>query len=149
MAELADIRAGIAANLATLNDPGIEVEEDEFLSMQVSAYSLASPNLPAIMVTGIETVDYKVAFRQGGVTFNAVVQAFVSESTDESPQRILDQLLLGEHSVKTLLETDKTFGVTGLDSFVTVQSGHKVFKLLNSQYLGAEWTVEIILDNDS
>jgi hypothetical protein len=145
MPELADIRAGIAANLATLNDPGLEVETDEFLSLQVSGYSVTSPTLPAIMVTGIEEVDYKVAMQQGGVMFNVIVRAFVSESTDESPQRILDQLLLGEHAVKTLLEADKTFGVEGVDSFVTVQSGHQTFKLLNTQYLGAEWTVQVIL----
>jgi hypothetical protein len=128
VAELASIRAGIAASLATLNTVGLEMVEDEFVALQVSEYSLANPTMPSILVTGIE-----------------VVQAFVGESHDESAQRILDKLLMGENSVQALLSADPTFGGTVSDSFVAGQSGHKVFNLVNSKVLGAEWAVQIIL----
>jgi hypothetical protein len=145
VAELASIRAGIAASLATLNTVGLEMVEDEFVALQVSEYSLANPTMPSILVTGIEAVDYTVAFKREDVTFVASVQAFVGESHDESAQRLLDKLLMGENSVRALLSADPTFGGTVSDSFVSGQSGHKVFNLVNSKVLGAEWAVQIIL----
>jgi hypothetical protein len=67
VAELASIRAGIAASLATLNTVGLEMVEDEFVALQVSEYSLANPTMPSILVTGIEAVDYTVAFKREDV----------------------------------------------------------------------------------
>lgn len=145
MAELEDIRAAVAASLVTLNTTGLEMVDDEFVAVQVLPYSTGSPSLPAVLVTGIEEVDYKVAFRNEDLETIVRVQAFVGDSFDESAQRMLDKLLMGDNSVRALLSVDPTFGGTVQSSFVDVQSGHRVFDLANTKYLGAEWALRVVL----
>lgn len=145
MAELAAIRAGIAASLATLNTVGLEMETDEFRSVQVSAYTLLNPTMPSVLITGISEVEYGVSFGNRDMTCTVDVQAFVGDTHDESAQRMLDMLLVGTNSVRKLLAADSTLGGTVQSAFVATQSGHKVFNLVNTKVLGAEWAVEVVL----
>jgi hypothetical protein len=131
--------------LATLNTVGLEMEPDEFVSVQIGQYSIANPSLPSVLVTGIEDVDYNVAFKKQAVQCNVVVQAFASETHDESGQKILDKLLMGANSVRKLIDADPTLGNSVHNAYVSSQSGHKVFNLVNTKVLGAEWTVQIVL----
>ena len=137
MASLADIRAGIAANLATLQ------------GMNVSAYMQASPTLPMIWVrpSAPDGIEYHRAFADGVENWTMLVQAFVGVSSDIGAQKLLDTLLAssGATSVKAAIESDKTLGGAAQSLIVTTCTGYQEYGRPDgtTTWLGCEWTVVV------
>lgn len=130
----AEIRAGIAANLATIT------------GVQILAYMLASPTPPFIQIYP-GPMAYDAAMARGLDRPVYMIQAAVSTTTDQGAQIMLDQLLeaSGAMSVKAAVESDRTLGgkVGGLR--VTEMSGYKWLVLEgHGMMLGADWTVEVL-----
>jgi hypothetical protein len=133
MATLAAIREGIAANLQALNGDGV----------QVSAYVLANPNLPAVQVLPGE-VAYDQTFARGIDLYTLKVQAIAPLTVDIEAQRQLDDMIDEPDSIKTLLEADKTLGGAANDVHVTDCTGYQVVQLEGrGPTLFCEWTVEV------
>lgn len=135
---LASVRAGLAANLAHLNDAGGWIK--------VSPYQLASPSPPTIQVFPSK-IDYDLANSRGGDVLMFVAQAFVSINFDIQGQVRLDQLLedSGEFSVKEWIESDSTLGGVVDDLRVTENTGYQVYALAGrGPVLGADWVIEIL-----
>lgn len=133
MASLADIRSGIAANLAALD------------GVQVSAYLLANPTPPTCTVYPDEVV-YDRAGARGLDVWSMKVQAFVGVQSDLGAQQLLDEMLAssGTQSVKALVETDKTLGGVAHDTRVTGCSGYRIYPQDGrAAVLGAEWSVDV------
>ena len=137
-ANLAAIRAGLAANLNTLTGaPG---------NVQVSAYMLSNPTPPTLQVMGPDHIDYDLAMQRGVDELAIIVQGFVGAITDIGAQTNLDLWLAGAGglSVKAALESDRTLSGSVDDSYVESASGYKIYQLdSQAQVLGAEWTVRL------
>lgn len=129
----AEIRAGLAANLATVTDT------------QVSAYRLGSPTPPCIEVFPDET-EYDRTMGRGNDTRTFIVRAMVGAANDKGAQVNLDLMLDVDtaRSVRKAIESDKTLGGKVNDLRVIKSSGDRVYALPNQPAaLGCEWTVEI------
>lgn len=135
MADLADIRAAIAAALQTVEGIG-----------QASAYMLSSPSPPCAHVFPAE-VDYDEAMQGGHVALVLTVQAFASLSSDIGAQKILDPWILttgGSGLVKEALEADQTLGGKAYATAVESCSGYQVYVQGDGRaFLGCEWRVVV------
>ncbi len=128
---IADIRAGIAANLATVTDT------------QIVRYQLANPSTPSIAVFPAQT-EYNQAMSRGLDKYTFTVQAIVSVAVDENGQQQLDDFLepSGSTSIRAAVESDRTLGGAVQNLQVTRVSGYTLFGD-SPPVLGAEWTVEV------
>ena len=132
MTLLADIRAGLAANLAALSD------------VQVSAYALSNPTPPCVEIVPAEIV-YDKALRRGLDSYVVTVRVFVGMASDVGAQKRLDLILAssGSGSVKAAIESDPTLGGKCDDLRVRSASGYRVYGA-EGRLLGAEWDVEVM-----
>jgi hypothetical protein len=134
--EIADIRAGLAANLATVAE-----------SRQVSAYRMASPTPPSLVVVGFEEIT-PITFGRGGFEIPMLIQGLAGKSTDKGAQIRLDKWLSpnGDLNVWAAIESDQSLG--GTVSAVTVLrcDGSQFIQLENgTEVLGSTWHVRIDL----
>jgi hypothetical protein len=136
MATIAEIRAGLAANLTTID--GFQVEA-------TGAYMLGAPTPPSIEAFPEES-EYDLTMQRGTDGRNWTVRAFVGLATDIAAQKKLDLLLApsGPMSVKAAVEADRTLGGVIDDLRVTRDTGYRLYQPTPQiQVLGCEWTVEI------
>lgn len=134
MADIADIREGLAANLRAIPE------------LQSSGYLLANPTPPTAEVFPSD-IDYDEAMGRGHDMNVFTVRVFVAEVTDIGSQQQMDAYLAsaGDRSVKEKLEADRTLGgacqflrVTGCTGYRrTVMEGR-------GPVLAAEWRVEVL-----
>jgi hypothetical protein len=128
-ATLAQVRSGLATNLATI--PNI----------QVSAYMLVSPVPPVIHIlpAGIE---YDKAMHRGLAVYTFTVEAFVAMGIDQGAQIRLDALI---DAAKTAVEVDKTLGGVVDDTWVERVSGYRLVELpeMEQKALSADWLVRV------
>lgn len=133
-ATLAQIRTGLAANLASIT------------GLAQSAYVLSNPTPPAAEIEP-GAVEYDQAFGRGHDRWAMTVRVFVGLTTDIGAQKRLDTYLApsGATSVKTALESDLTLGGTVQDLHVTGCSGYRVYpRQGQAPVLGAEWQLTVI-----
>lgn len=137
MATLADIRAGIAANLGTLT------------GCQVSAYLLANPTPPALEVfpDAAEGTEYHQAMGDGLHLWNLSVRGMVATNEGVGAQKLLDAWLAdsGADSVFAALESDLTLGGAAEDLMVTGHTGYQeyVHAGLQIPVLAVVWSVQV------
>lgn len=131
MATLADIRAGLAANLGAIP------------SLQVSAYALANPTPPCVEIVP-SLIEYDRALKRGADQWTVTVRVFVGLASDIGAQQRLDLHLAssGQDSVKEAVESDATLGGAVADLRVRSASGYRVYG--DGRLLGAEWEVEML-----
>lgn len=101
MAELKDLRAGLAANLATIT------------ALQTSAYRLSNPTPPTAWVApGEPLLEFDQSMGRGLDLWHLVVEVFVAAATDRGAEARLDTYLAGSGatSIKTAIESDRTLG---------------------------------------
>lgn len=127
------VRVAIAKALETI--PGI----------QVSAYVLSNPTVPALQV--VPGPSERLSFRRGATERDFKVQAIVGLTSDVGSQLVLDQFLdlEGSRSVVAALTADPTFGGVCDDSDVTGDTGVEIFTRDGGPpALGSEWTVKVV-----
>lgn len=136
MASLADIRAGLKANLIAAG------------FTDVNLYTTSDPHPPVIEIdVAPDGVEYDLAFRPGGgmdqVTM--LVRAVFTESEDAQVQ--LDTYIDGAAAtdVKSALERDLTLGGVAQALHVTgAQPRRWKSDTTGSLLVGAEWSVHVI-----
>lgn len=129
-ASLSDIRAGMAANLATLD------------GIQVSPYMLASPTPPALHIIPA-SIEYDQAMARGVDLLVFTVQVFVALGLDQAAQIKLDEYL-APTGIKAALESDRTLGGVVADVRVSGLSSYDVVALPDrGQMLAASFRVEV------
>ena len=131
MASLANIRAAVALNLATI--PG----------WQISAYQLSNATLPSLQVMGLDDIQYDRAMGRGVDDWSISIMAFAGITTDIGAQKLLDGLI-DDDVVKTAVESDKTLGGAAFDVHVTECSGYRAYVLGTNQVIGCEWKVRVM-----
>ncbi len=135
-ATLAEIRAGLATNLAGIGN-----------DLQVSAYMLDNPSPPTIQVMGLEEIEYDQAMARGLDEITIIVQAFAGTPVDRAAQTLLDtwQTGFGGTSVKAAIESDRTLGGIVEDLQVVRSSGDRIYNLPDrSESRGCEFFVRIL-----
>lgn len=138
MADLADIRVGLAANLAA-----IQAAED----CTVSAYMLDNPSPPVLMVVGPDTIEYDLALHRGLDHWTIVIQGFTGIPSDQGRQERLDRWLapFGATSVKAAVESDTTLGGIVAGVRVTDVEAYRDYAFQNGTRIlfGATWHVDV------
>ncbi len=138
MAELADIRAGIAANLKT-----------SFPDTQITGYNITNALAPAFEVE-LDRIVYDMAMSRGLDEWFFTIRGFAASGTDKAAQMRLDPWLnsTGAQSVKAALEVDRTLGGTVSDARVVGVARMAVFSAGSSNLFGAEWTLRVLAAGD-
>jgi hypothetical protein len=132
VADIYDIRQGIATNLGTIS------------GLRAAPEIPDSPN-PPIAIINLDTIDYIEAFNGGLTTYNIVVTLVVGRAAERTMQRKLDSYCqpTGEQSVKVAIESDRTLSGEVYD--LRVERSNVVGSItINDQiYLAAEFTVTV------
>lgn len=134
MADLADLRAGLAANLAGVS------------GLSRSAYVLSNPTPPCAEVEPAP-IEYDLAMDRGLDRWGFIVRVYVSANLDKGAQIKLDAYIAssGADSIKAALESDPTLAGAAEDVHVTGCSGYRVYERGGqAAVLGAEWQVEVL-----
>ncbi len=137
MADPALLRAGLAANLSSLD-------------MQVSPYVLSSPTPPCAYVQS-GPVAYDMSFGRGHDEWTFIVFVLVGYVHDIGAQMQLDGMRRshGPTSIKTLLESDRTLGGAAFSLGVPSVTPERIYDVEGQAapaVLGAEWTVVVQAD---
>ena len=134
--EIADIRQGIAANLATLGT-----------GQQVSPYPKQAPTPPALQVVGFDSIE-RTAFGRGSFGLPFQVQGLAGMATEEGAHVRLDKWLspTATLSVWAALESDQTLGGI-VDNLVVLRcDGSQILQVQPGvEMLGSTWHLQIEL----
>jgi len=131
MAALADIRAGIATNLATIS------------GLRVSDEILDNPQPPVAMIA-LNNIEYHQDMRLG-TKYNFTIQVIVGRAAERHAQRALDLYVnpVGNSSVKVAVESNRT--LDGVVDDLVVESMPNVgsIQLNDTTYLAADFLVAV------
>jgi hypothetical protein len=128
---IAEIRAGLAANIATIS------------GLRVAAEIPDNPS-PPIAVIALNNVSYDLDFNRGMTLYNFTVTLIVGRVAERNAQRLLDQYAgNGERSIKTAVESDRTLGGSAFDCRLSEMSTLGALNLGEQTYLAADFAVQV------
>jgi hypothetical protein len=128
---IAEIRAGLAANIATIN------------GLRVAAEIPDNPS-PPIAVIALNNVSYDLDFNRGMTLYNFTVTLIVGRVAERDAQRKLDAYAgNGERSIKTAVESDRTLGGAAFDCRLSEMSTLGALNLGEQTYLAADFAVQV------
>ena len=133
MATLSELRAGIAANLATVS------------GLRTSA-TIPDQVTPPIAVVMPQSINYDQAFaRGGGDEYEFSVLVIVGRVDERTAQNKLDAYCSasGASSIKTAIEKDKTLGGKAFDCRVTNLRNYNQITVGDTTYLSGDFTVQV------
>lgn len=130
MASITELRAGIKANLATIN------------GLRVSDYQPDSINPPVAIVFPV-SLNYDETFHRGMQTYTFAVQVIVGRVSERTGQSIIDSYCssTGSNSIKLAIESDKTLSGKAFDLRVTDMRNYGELLVGEVNYLSAEFVV--------
>jgi hypothetical protein len=132
MASIADIRDGIAENLATIS------------GLRTTTTIPDNPQ-PPVAIIQPSSISYDRAFARGLDEYNFVVTLIVGRASERQAQRLLDLYCAGtgSSSVKTAIESNRT--LTGLiqDLRVTAMRNYGTISIGEVIYLAAEFDLVV------
>ena len=133
MATLSELRAGIAANLATV------------AGLRTSA-TIPDQVTPPMAVVMPQTITYDLAAaRAGGDEYEFTVTVIVGRVDERTAQNRLDAYCssTGSSSIKAAIEKDKTLGGKAFDCRVTSLRNYNQVTVGDTTYLSAEFVVQV------
>jgi hypothetical protein len=134
MASLSSIRSGLSTRLATIS------------ALSVYAYVPDSIEPPTAVVGVMSSVDYDSTMSRGSDSYEIPLYLYVSRVDAELSQDSLDEFLAGSgsSSIKQAIEGDSTLGGVVSSARVVEASNYGVYTINSIDYLGVEFSVEII-----
>ena len=134
MASLSSIRSGLSTRLATISG--------------LSVYSFVPDSIepPTAVVGVMSSVDYDSTMSRGSDSYEIPLYLYVSRVDAELSQDSLDEFLAGSGSstIKQAIEGDSTLGGVVSSARVVEASNYGVYTINSIDYLGVEFSVEII-----
>ena len=128
---IAEIRAGLAANIATIS------------GLRVSAEIPDNPS-PPIAVIALNNVSYDLDFNRGMTLYNFTVTLIVGRVAERDAQRKLDAYAgNGDRSIKTAVQSDRQLGGAAFDVRLSEMSTLGALQLGESTYLAADFAVQV------
>ena len=134
MASLSSIRTGLSTRLATIS------------GLSVYSYVPDSIEPPTAGVGVMSSVDYDSTMSRGSDMYEIPLYLYVSRVDAELSQDSLDEFLAGSgsSSIKQAIEGDTTLGGVVSSARVVEASNYGVYTINSIDYLGVEFSVEII-----
>ena len=131
---IAEIRAGLAANIATVPN------------LRVAAEIPDNPS-PPIAVIALNNVSYDLDFNRGMTLYNFTVTLIVGRVAERDAQRKLDAFAGdGERSIKTAVEIDRQLGGAAFDVRLSEMSTLGALNLGEQTYLAADFLVQVFAE---
>jgi hypothetical protein len=131
---IAEIRAGLAANIATI--PGLRV-----------AAEIPDNPSPPIAVIALNNVSYDLDFNRGMTLYNFTVTLIVGRVAERDAQRKLDAFAGdGERSIKTAVEIDRQLGGAAFDVRLSEMSTLGALNLGEQTYLAADFLIQVFAE---
>ena len=128
---IAEIRAGLAANIATIS------------GLRVSAEIPDNPS-PPIAVIALNSLSYDLDFNRGMTLYNFTVTLIVGRVAERDAQRKLDAFAgNGERSIKTAVQIDRQLGGAAFDVRLSEMSTLGALNLGEQTYLAADFAVQV------
>jgi hypothetical protein len=133
MANITELREGIAANLATI--PGLR-----------TAATIPDNPSPPIAIVQLNRVQYHQDFKRGMTEYNFAVQVVVGRVDERTAQRRLDAYCssTGESAIGLAIESDRTLGGKAFDCIVTEMTNYGSVLISDVTYLAAEFNVRVL-----
>jgi hypothetical protein len=131
MGSVSGIREGIARNLETIGN------------LRVSATMLDAPRPPVAMVYP-DSIDFDLNANRGADTYIFIVSVLVGRADDRAAQNRLDGFVVGPHSVKAAIESDRTLNGNADTCRVTSMRNYQQVSIGETVYLGVEFEVEVV-----
>lgn len=133
MANVSDLRNGLATNLATISG----------LRTAATVPDQINPPVAVVMPTSI---TYDTAFaRTGGDEYEFSVMVIVGRVDERMAQNKLDAYCsgTGSQSIKAAIESDRTLGGKAFDCRVTSLRNYNQVSVADVTYLAAEFVVQV------
>ena len=128
---IAEIRAGLAANIATIS--GLRVSE-----------TIPDNPSPPIAIIGLNSITYDLDFKRGMTIYNFTVTLIVGRVAERDAQRKLDAYAgNGERSIKTAVQSDRQLGGSAFDCRLSEMSTIGALNLGEQTYLAADFAVQV------
>lgn len=134
MADIAALVDGLSANLGTVD------------KLRVQAEILDTVPIPCAIVGPPTSIDYDAVMARGADVYVFAVRVLVARASERSAQRALFAYAsgTGSKSIKAAIESDPTLGGSA-DSVRVASAGNiGVYGYGEADYLGIEFTVEVI-----
>ena len=133
MANITELREGIAANLATI--PGLR-----------TAPTIPDNPNPPIAIVQLSRVQYHQDFKRGMTEYNFAVQVVVGRVDERSAQQRLDLYCssTGDYAIGLAVESDRTLGGKAFDCIVTEMTNYGSVLISDVTYLAAEFNVRVL-----
>lgn len=130
MTTLATLRAGLAANLATI--PGL----------RAVAYV---PDMvePPMAVVNAPTITYDTAFQRGSDEYTFTVDVFVPAASLRGAQLALDAYC-DPSAVKAAIESDRTLNGAAMSLRVTSMNAYRQEVVGETPFLAASFSVQVV-----
>ena len=133
MADYSAIRSGLRTRLAT---------SSTFLQVAATVPDSISPPA-AVVMPGTPVVDYSASFNDALQRFIFKVVVFAQRFDEEANQTLLDGLLSGSGSVRSLIAGDATLGGAAKTCQVVTADMYGLVEANETEFLGLELTVEV------
>ncbi len=135
MANISDLRNGIATNLATI------------IGLRTAATIPDNPNPPIAIVTP-NTVTYHRSMQNGMSEYSFTVTVVVGRVSERTAQNTLDLYCsaTGTGSIRKAVESDRTLGGKAFDCVVTGMRNYGSIQLGDNTYLAAEFDLTVQAD---
>ena len=128
---IAEIRAGLAANIATIS------------GLRVAAEIPDNPS-PPIAVISLNNITYDLDFNRGMTVYNFTVTLSVGRVAERDAQRKLDAYAgAGERSIKTAVQSDRTLGGAAFDCRLSEMSTLGGVTINETTYVAADFAVQV------
>ena len=129
---VADIRNGLATNLATIS--GLRTAAD-----------LPDNPSPPIAVVSLSSITYDEAFQGGLVLYNFSVTVIVGRVSERTAQNRLNAFAsTGPGGIKHAVESDKTLGGEAFDVRLQELTSMGAITLGETQYMACEFSVQVM-----
>lgn len=134
MASVTSIRNGIGDNLANISSLTVFKFVPDFIEP------------PTAVVGVVENIEYDTTIQRGADKYEIPVFVYVSRVDAQDSQETLDSYLAssGSESIKAQVESDVTLGGSANSCRVIEANEVGVYTVNSIDYLGVEFTVEVI-----
>lgn len=134
MADIGALIDGLSANLGTVD------------KLRVQAEILDTVPIPCAIIGPPASVTYDEVMARGADVYTFTVRVLVARASERAAQRALFGYTsgTGNNSIKTAIESDRTLGGAADTVRVTSAGNLGVYAYGDVDYLGAEFTVEVI-----
>lgn len=133
MADIAELRNEIAANLSTI------------AGLRVSSFIPDNPS-PPIAIVQFDRAQYHLDMANGMSEYNFIIQLVVGRVDERTSQQKLDSFCAstGASSVLLGVESDRRLNNKAFDCIVTEMSSYGSVLINDITYLGAEFQVRVL-----